>query len=123
MAYKVSVEKSTDGLMGFLLNVTKLFSTSCLEDTFFIFTFSTSIILCLGLDLFGFTLCGSLCFLNRSVCFLPQVRNVFKYCLSLPFSSSSGTPIIQMLVFLMLSQRALKLSLFFSNLFTLCCSD
>ena len=50
--------------------------------------------------------------------FLPQVRKVvsfylFKYFLRSFLSSSSGTPIMQILMCLMLSQRCLKLSLFF----------
>ena len=73
----------------------------------------------------------SLHFLDLSEWFLSHVREVFGYYLwnisSVPFSlsSPSGTPIIQMLVCLMLSQNSLRLSSFLFNLFYLlfCISD
>ena len=37
------------------------------------------IITYLGVDLFGFILFGTLCVLDFSVCFLPQVREVFSH--------------------------------------------
>ena len=66
----------------------------------------------------------SLCFLDLSEWFLSHVRDVFGYYLFkyffCPFlSSSSGTPIIQMLVHLTLPQSSLRLSSFLINLFFL----
>ena len=70
----------------------------------------------------------SLCFLDLIDCFLPILgkfstitsSNIF----SVPFffSSSSGTPMIQMLVCLVLSQRSLRLSSILFILFPLFCS-
>ena len=71
----------------------------------------------------------SLCFLDLIDYFFSYIRevfnyNLFKYFLS-PFFSSSGTPIFQMLVHLMLSQRSLKLSSipFFLFFFILLCNS
>ena len=60
-------------------------------------------------------------------CFLSHVREVFGYYLFKYFlrpflSSPSGTPIMQTLVHLMLSQRSLILSLFLFILLSLFCS-
>ena len=59
--------------------------------------------------------------------FLSHIRevfnyNLFKYFLRPFFSSSSGTPIMQILVHLMLSQRSLRLSSILFILFSLFCS-
>ena len=66
-----------------------------------------------------------LCFLYLDICFLFQVCEVFshtflKYIFNLfSLSSPSGTPILQMFVCLMLSQKSLKLFSFFNLLFFL----
>jgi len=72
----------------------------------------------MGLDIFllEFILHGTLQFLDFGDCFHSHVREVFSYYLYKyflrPFLSSSGTPLMQTLVGLVLSQTALKLSLF-----------
>ena len=68
----------------------------------------------------------SLCFLHLGGYFLSHVRevfdyNLFKYFLGSFLSSLSGTPIMQMLLRLMLSQRSLRLSSFLF-IFSLFCS-
>ena len=82
-----------------------------------------SLIMCLSLFCLGFIWPGSLCaswtWLTISFAMLGKFSaitssNIF----SGPFSlSSSGTPIMQMLVCLMLSQRSLRLSSYFFLLF------
>ena len=92
----------------------KLYVTSCFPlDAF---NFAILITTYLSVDIFGFILFGTLCALNLDVCFLPQVREVLSYYVS-NFSLSSRTPRVQMLIYLMLSQRSLKLSSFFTILF------
>ena len=68
-----------------------------------------------------------LCFLDLVDYFLSHVREVFSYYLFKYFlrsflSSSSGTPTMQMLVCLLLSQRSLWLSSFLFFLFYIFCS-
>ena len=68
-----------------------------------------------------------LCFLDLDDNFLSHVQEVFsflffKYFLRAFLSSPSGTPIMQMLVCLMLSQRSLRLSAFLFILFSVFCS-
>ena len=71
----------------------------------------------------------SLCLLDLIDYFLFHVEEIFNYNLfkifSYPFffSSSSGTPIIRMLVHLILSQWSLRLSSILFILFTLFCSS
>ena len=70
---------------------------------------------------------NSLSFLDLGGYFLSHVREIFVYNLFKYFLRSflffpSGTPIMQMLVCLMLSQRSLRLSSFLFNLFSLFCS-
>lgn len=85
-------------------------------------TCSILIIMCLDVDLYPHLVWDSLCFLDLDVCFLPQISKVFSHyfftnMFSAPFSLSS--PIMQMLVCLMLSQRSLKLSSFLKIFFCL----
>ena len=71
----------------------------------------------------------SLHFLDLYVFFFPRLgkfsviifSNRFSVLSSL--SSLSGSPLMQMLLFPILSQRSLKLSLFFKILFSFCCSE
>ena len=85
--------------------------------------------LCLGVFLLGFILYGTVCLLGLIDYFLFHVGEIFNYnsskFFSYPFffSSSSGTPIIQMLVHLILSQRSLRLSSVLFILFSLHCSS
>ena len=83
------------------------------------------IAMCLCVFLLAFILPGNLHFLDLIEYFLSHVREVFcyylcKYYLGSFLSSPSGTPIMQMLVCLMLSQRSLRLSsVFFFFIFFL----
>ena len=72
----------------------------------------------------------SLCFLNLIDYFLSHVGDIFYYNIfkiflsyTCSFSSSSGTPIFQMLACLILSQRPLRLSSVLFILFSLFCSS
>ena len=89
--------------------------------------FVTLISICLGMFLFGFILYGTLC-ASWTISF-PMLgkfstiisSKIFSYPFF--FSSSSGTPIIQMLVPLILSQRSLRLASVLVILCTLFCSS
>ena len=84
----------------------------------------------LGMFLLGSVLYGTLSFLDLIDYFLSHVRDIFNYnlfkdfliCLFFSFSSA-GTPIIQLLVRLLMSQRSLRLSSVLFILFTLLCSS
>ena len=71
----------------------------------------------------------SLCLLDLTDYFLFHVEEIFnynlfkKFLIHFFFSSSSETPIIQMLMPLIWSHRSLRLSLAFFILFSLCCSS
>ena len=91
--------------------------------------FDNLINMCLGMFLLGFilygTLCASLTWLTTFFPILGKFSTVISSNIfSVPFfiSSSSGTPIIQMSVCLMLSQMSLRLSSIFFHLFSLFCS-
>lgn len=58
---KSFAEKSTEGFMEFLLYVTRCFPLIACKSLSLFLTFSILIIICLGVDLFGFNLCGTLC--------------------------------------------------------------
>ena len=87
-------------------------------------------IVCLGVFLLGFILCGTLCVSWTWVTISFPMLGKFSTLISSNifsdpffFSSSSGTPIIQMLVYLVLSQMSLRLSSIIFILFSLfCCS-
>ena len=84
--------------------------------------------MCLGMFLLGFILYGTLCaawtLLTISFSILGKFSTIISSKIfSYPFFSSSGTPIIRMLVHLILSQRSLRLSSFLFILFTLFCSS
>ena len=91
---------------------------------------SSLISMCLGMFLLGFFLYGTLCaswtWLAISFSMLGKFSTIISSKIfSYPFffSSSSGIPIIQMLVCLILSQRSLRLSSDLFILFTLFCSS
>ena len=91
--------------------------------------FDSLINMCLGMFLLGFILYGTLCsswtWLTISFHILGKFSTIiYSNIFSVPFfsSSSSGTPIIRMLVCLMLSQRSLRLSSILFILFSLFCS-
>ena len=80
----------------------------------------------IGLFLFGFILFGVfLCFLYLNICFLLQLQEFFSHNFTkyiFDHFLSPGTPIMQMLIRLMLSQRSLNCSPFYCC-FSCCCSD
>ena len=121
-----SVEKSVDNLMRVSLYVV-VFPLLLLILLFVSLIFVSLITVCLHVFLLEVFLPGTLCFLYLVEYVLPHVREVFSYYLFKHFlrsslSSSSGTPIMQMLVHLMLFQRSLGLSSFLFNLFSIFCS-
>ena len=78
------------------------------------------ITMCLVVFLFRLILYGTLCFLDWGPVSFPQLGNFSAIIASnifLGHFSLSGSPIMQILVFLMLFQRSLKLSLFLFILF------
>ena len=92
--------------------------------------FVSLISMCLGMFLLEFILYGTLCaswtWLTISFSMLGKFSTIISSKIfSYPFffSSSSGTPIIQILVCLILSQRSLRLSSVLFILFTLFCSS
>jgi len=103
--------------MGFPLYVTGCFPLAGFNIFFLCLVFVSLISKCLGMFLLGFILYGILCaswaWLTISFSVLGKFSTItsskiFSY--SFFFSSSSGTPIIQMLVHLILSLRSLRLS-------------
>ena len=85
--------------------------------------------MCLGVGLFGSS-CLRLSMFPGFGCLFPSpdkgsFQPLFLQISFLPFSlfSHSGTLIMQILVWLMLFQRFLKLTSFFKILFSFCCSD
>lgn len=72
--------------------------------------------------------CLRLSFLYLEICFFLQIQEAFshnfiKYILYSFLSSTSGSPILQMLIGLVLLQKSLKTIFIFKNLFSLYCSD
>ena len=126
LACKVSFKKSTDSLMGNPLQVTPF--------PLLLLGFSLSLILgylmmmCVGVFLFGSKFLGTLC----SSCICMSISFKLRRFSIIIFSNTSliscslssfGTPMMQMLVCLKLSQRLLALSTFFWIVFSSCCSD
>ena len=114
--------------MRFPLYATCHFSLAAFNILTLCLVFVSLISMCLGVFLLEFIMYGTLCaswtWLTISFSMLGKFSTIisskiFSYCLF--FSSSSGTPIIQMLVHLILSQRSLRLSLVLFSLFTLFC--
>jgi len=103
--------------MGFPLYVTCCFSLAAFNILSLCLVFVSLISMCLGLFLLGFILYGTLCtsctLLTISFTMLGNFLTIISSKIfSYPFflSTSSGTPIIWMLVHLILSQRSLRLS-------------
>ena len=123
LACRVFAERSAVKRMGFPLNVTCCFSLATFNILSSCLIFASLISMCLGIFLLGFILYGTFCaswiWLTISFSMLEKFSAIISsktFSYSFFFSSSSGTPIIQMLVHLILSQRSLRLS---SVLFTL----
>ena len=103
--------------MGFPLYVTCCFSLAAFNILSLCLVFVSLISVCLGVFLLGFILYGTLCacwtWLTISFSMLGKFTTIISLKIfSYPFffSSSSGTPIIQMLLHLILFQRSLRLS-------------
>ena len=116
--------------MGFALYVTCFFSLAAFNILSLCLLFVSLISLCLVLFLLGFILHGILCaswtWLTISFLILGNFLSIISSKIfSYPFffCSSSGTPIFQMLVLLIFSQKSLRLSLVLFILFTLFCSS
>ena len=117
LACRVSAERSAVKCVGFPLYVTCCFSLAAFNILSLCLVFVSLISMCLGLFLLGFILYGTLCAswtrLTISLSMLGKFSTIISSkSFSYPFffSSSSGTPIIQMFVHLILSQRSLRLS-------------
>ena len=128
LACRVSAERSAVKHMGFPLYVTCCFSLAAFNILSLCLVFVSLICLCLGVFLLGFILLwDSLCLLDLICYFLFHLGKfstiISSKNFSYPFffSSSSGTPIIRMLVCLLLSQRSQRLSSVLFILFTLFC--
>ena len=125
----VSAERSAVNLMGTPLYVICWFSLATFNSFYWYLIFDSLINMCLGMFLLGFILYGTLCtsWTWLTISFPMSVKfstiissNIF----SDPFffSSSSGMPILWMLLHLMVSQRSLRLSSILFILFSLFCS-
>ena len=112
--------------MGISLYVIFCFSLAAFNIFSLNSIFDSLINMCLGMFLLGFILYGNLCASWTWVTISFPVLGKFSTIISSNifsdpffFSSSSGTPIIQMLVRLVLSQRSLRLSSILFILFSL----
>ena len=130
LACRVSAERSAVKCMGFPLYVTCCFSLDAFNILSLCLTFVSLTSMCFGVFLLGFILYGTLSlfwtWFTISFSMLGKFATIIssKICLyNFLFSSSSGTPIIWMLVPLMSYQRSLRLSLALFILFTLFCSS
>ena len=117
--------------MGFPLSVTCCFSLAAFNILSLCFIFVSLISMCLGVfSPFFYPVWDSLCLLDLIDFISFPILGKFSTTVSSKifshpffFSSSSGTPIIQMLVCLILSQRFQRLSSVLYILFTLFCSS
>ena len=129
LACRVSAERSAVKHMEFPSYVTYCFSLAAFDILSLCLVFVSLISMCLGIFLLGFILYGTLhaswTWLAISFPTMGKFSTIiFKIFLISFFSpSSSGTPIIQMLVHLIWSQRPLRLSSALFILFTLFCSS
>ena len=130
LACRVSAERSTVNHIGFPLYVTCSFSLAAFNILSLCQVFVSLISMCPGMFLLGFILYGALCtswtWLTISFSMMGKFSTIISSKIfSYPFffSYSSGTPVIQMLVHLILSQRSLRLSSVLFILFILFCSS
>ena len=117
LACRVSAERSAVKCMGFPLYVTCCFPLAAFNILSLCLVFVSVTSMFLGVFLLGFILYGTRCaswtWLTISFSVLKKFSTIVSSKIfSYPFffSSSSGTPIIWMLVHLKLSQRSLRLS-------------
>ena len=113
----VLAEKSADSLISFSLHVTSSVSLATFKILPLSLTFAILITICLGVDLFGFIMFGTLCFLDLGILptlgkFLAIISSNKSFATS-SLSSLSGISIMHMLTFLTFSQKSLKLFLKF----------
>ena len=115
---RVSAERSDVNLMGIPLYVICCFSLAAFNIFSLYLIFDSLINMCLGVFLLGFILYGTLCTSWTQLTISFPMLGKFSTIISsnifsdhIFFSSSSGTPIIRMLVHLMFSQWSLRLSL------------
>ena len=122
---RVSVEKSADSLMGVHLVCYLLFFPCCFKYFVSVLLIFVSLItVCLGVFLLGLILPGTFCaswtWLTISFPMFGKFSAIiYSNIFSGPFSVSSGTPIMQILVCLMLSQKSLRLSSFLIIIFSI----
>ena len=110
--------------MGFPLYVTCCFSLAAFYILSLYLVFVSLISMCLGMFFLGFILCGTLCaswnWLTISFSMLGKCSTIISSKFSHTFFfSSSGTPVIRMLVHFILFQRSLRLSSGFFSFFLL----
>ena len=115
LAWRDSIERSAVIFMGILSCVICCFSLAAFNICSLCLIFVNLINMCLEVFCFGFILFGTMGFLDLGDYFLPYFGEVSNYyllkCFLMAFlSPSSGTPMIQMLGHLTLSQRSLRLS-------------
>ena len=117
LACRVSAERSAVNLMWIPFYVICCFSLAALNIFSLYLIFDSLINMCVSMFVFGFilycTLCASWTWLTISFPMLGKFfTTISSNIFSDPFffSSSYGTPIIWMLVYLMLSQKSLRLS-------------
>ena len=125
LAWRVFAERSAVKHIVLPLNVTCCFFLAAFNILSLCLVFVSLISMCLSVFLLGFILYGALCaswtWLTIYFSMLGKFSTIISSkILSYPFFfSSSGTPIIQMLVHLMWPQRSLRLSSVLFILFTL----
>ena len=114
LACRVSAERSAIKHIGLSLYVTCCFSLAAFNIIYLCLVFVSFISMCLGMFLFGFILYGTLCASWTWSAISFSVLGKFSAIISSKtfsypffFSSSSGTPIIWMMVHLIWSQRSL----------------
>ena len=124
LAWRVSIERSAVILMGIPLCVICCFSFAAFNIYSLCLIFITVINMCLGVFCLGFILFGTLWVSWNWVAISFSILGKFSTIISLsifswPFflPSSPGTPMIQMLRHLTLSQRSLRLPSFLIILF------
>ena len=115
---------------GFPWYVTYSFSLVAFNILFLCLVFLRLISMCLAVFLLGFilyvTLCACWTWLNISFSMLGKFSTIISskfFSYTFLFSSTSGTPIIQMLLHLILSHGSLRLSSVLFILLTLFCSS